>query len=147
MGKLCQTFQSPYKPLQASMLFHATCLPLSEFCDHCDCGPISKNIFLFLNLLMQKILFNKKHWFQLLSTKNDWIISLFLISIILISLLAIPSSLLSVGKKQPLTFDENFIAVPHQVTKREKVLFLFLLSVFLSFFYCFRFLAYWDHYC
>ena len=83
MIKLCQTFQSPYKPSQVSMLFHTTYLPLSEFCSRCDCGQISKNIFFFLNLLMQKIFFHKNHWFQLLSTKNNWIISLFLISITL----------------------------------------------------------------
>ena len=35
--------------------------------------------FLFLNLLVQKLFFDKNHWFQLLSTKNDWNISLFLI--------------------------------------------------------------------
>ena len=39
----------------------------------------------------------------------------------------------SVGEKA-LAFDENFIATPHQVTLREKILFLGLLSVFLSFF-------------
>ena len=43
-------------------------------------GQISENIFFFLNLLMQKIFFDKNHWFQL-STKYDWIISLLLISI------------------------------------------------------------------
>ena len=32
---------------------------------------------------MQKLFFNKNHWFQLLSTKNDWSISLSLISITL----------------------------------------------------------------
>ena len=83
MSKLCQIFQSPYKPSQAFMPFRTTHLPLSEFCDPCDCGQISENIFFFLNLLMQKIFFDKNHWFQLLSTKNNWIISLFLISITL----------------------------------------------------------------
>ena len=63
MSKLCQTFQSSHKPSQASMLFHITYLPLSEFCDPCDCGQISENIFFFLNLLMQKIFFDKNHWF------------------------------------------------------------------------------------
>ena len=36
--------------------------------------------FLFQHLLVQKLFFDKNHWFQLLSTKNDWSISLFLIS-------------------------------------------------------------------
>ena len=44
----------------------------------------------------------------------------------------------SVGEKV-LAFDENFIATPHQITLREKILFLGLLSVFLSFFFVFVF--------
>ena len=118
MSKLCQNFQSPYKLSQASLLFHITHLPLSEFCHICDCGQISENTF-FLNPLMQKIFFDKNHWFQLLSTKNDW---------------PFHHVLFLLAKKQPLTFDENFIATPHQVTYLEKVLFFGLLSVFLSFF-------------
>ena len=57
MNKFCQIFQSPYKPSQASMLFHTNYLPLSEFC---DCGEISENIYFFSespkaeNLLRQK---------------------------------------------------------------------------------------------
>ena len=35
--------------------------------------------FIFQHLLVQKLFFDKNHWFQLLSTKNDWSISLFLI--------------------------------------------------------------------
>ena len=67
------------------MLFHTSYLPSchSELCDTCDCGQISENIFFFQSLLMQKIFLDKNHWFQLRSTKNDWIISLFLISITL----------------------------------------------------------------
>ena len=95
MSKLCQISQSPFnvgKSSQATMLFYTTYLPLSEFCDPCDCGQISENIFFFLNFLMQKIFLDRNHWFQLLSTKNDcW------------------------QRKQPLTYDENFIATPHQV--------------------------------
>ena len=51
------------------MLFHTTFLSLSEFC-----GEIFENIFFILDLLVQKIFFDKNHWFQLPSTKNDWII-------------------------------------------------------------------------
>ena len=58
MNKLCRIFQSPYKPSQASMLFHTNYLPLSEFC---DCGEISENNYFFLNLLKQKIFFDKNH--------------------------------------------------------------------------------------
>ena len=124
MSKLFQTFQSPFKLSQASMLFHTTYLPLSEFdCDPCDCGQISENIFFFLNLLMQKIFFDKNHCFQLLSTKNNWIISLFLISVTLHSLPFGDSIMSSFcwQKKQSLTFDENFIATPQQITRENSV--------------------------
>ena len=38
------------------------------------------------------------------------------------------------NQKHAITFDEIFIATPHQITKREKMLLLSLLSAFLSFF-------------
>ena len=88
MSKLCQTFNhllSLHKPPCCFAL--STFLPVSFDCDpSCDCGQISENIFFFLNLLMQKIFFDKNHWFQLLSFKNNRIVSLFLISITLHSL-------------------------------------------------------------
>ena len=40
-------------------------------------------MFYFLDLLEQKLFFEKNHWFQPLSTKNDWSISLVLILITL----------------------------------------------------------------
>ena len=40
----------------------------------------------------------------------------------------------------------NHSITSYQVTLREEILFLGLLSVFLSFFFIFRILAYWDHY-
>ena len=118
MNKLCEIFQSPYKPSQASILFHTTFLRLSEFFEPCDCGQISENIFFYLNLLMQKIFFNKIHWFELLSTKNKTGSSYcsYSQSQYIVYLSVIPSCLLSVGKKQPLNFNEKFIASPHQVT-------------------------------
>ena len=86
---------------------------------------------------MQKIFFDKNHWFQLVSTKNDWIISLFLISIALHSRITsqpFHHVFFLLAKRQPLNFGENFIANPHKVTLREKILFLAFLFVFLSFF-------------
>ena len=59
------------------MLFEAT------FLSGYVCGQIFENMFYFLDLLEQKLFFEKNHWFQLLSTKNDWSISLVLISITL----------------------------------------------------------------
>ena len=113
MSKLCQTFQSPYtlqKPPRCFTLF--SFLSLSEFC-----GQIFENILFFLDLLVRKIFFRKNDWFQLLSTKNDWIISLFLISVTLHSLSVGHSIMYFVLKKtQGLDFFENYIATPHQVT-------------------------------
>ena len=44
---------------------------------------ISKKFFFFLDLLVHKLFFYKNHSLQLLSTRNNWSISLLLISIIL----------------------------------------------------------------
>ena len=140
MSKLFQTFQSPHSLHKPP---HPYCFTLPS--SHVFCGQIFENIFFSLDFLVQKLFFDKNHWFQLLSTKNDWIISLFLISITLRSLSVNHFIMSSVGE-EALAFDENFIATPHQVTLREKMLFLRLLSVFLLFCFCFCFLTYWDHY-
>ena len=78
MNKLFQTFQSPYSLHKPP---HPYCFTLPS--SHEFCGQIFENIFFSLDLLVQKLFFDKNHWFQLLSTKNDWIVSLFLISITL----------------------------------------------------------------
>ena len=128
LSKLSITFQ-PHKAT------HPYCFTLPSC--HEFCGQIFENIFFFLNLLLQKLFFDKNQRFQILSTKTDLIISLFLISITLHSLSVNHSTLPSVGNKA-LAFDENFIAATHQVTLREKILFLGLLSIFLLFlFVCF----------
>ena len=149
MSKLCQTFQSPYSLRKTPCCFTLATyllLSLSEFC-----GQIFENIFFFLDLIVQKIFFDKNHCFQLLSTKNDWIISLFLISFTLHSLSVSHSIMSSVckkkkkKKKQSLAFDENYIALLSKLPNVRK----FCFSVWsLSFFpfFCFRFLAYWDNY-
>ena len=141
MSKLCQIFQSPYKPSQASMLFHTTYLPLSELCDPYGCGQISENIFFFLNLLMQKIFFDKNHWFQLLSTKNEH--SLFLISV------ALHSLSLSHFIMSSFCWQNNDLWLPMKIlllllSKSPNTRKFCFSSCSLSFF---RFLAYWDHYC
>ena len=135
MSKLFQTFQSPYSLHKPP---HPYCFTIPS--SHEFCGQIFENIFFSLDLLVQKLFFDKNHWFQLLSTKNDWIVSLFLISITLHSLSVNHSIMSSVGE-EALAFDENFIATPHQVTLREKILFLGVLSVFLFFFFVFAFWA------
>ena len=109
---------------------------------HESCGQMFKNIFFSLDLLLQKLFYDKNHWFQLLSTKNYEIISLLLISITLHSLSVNHSIVSSVGE-EALAFDKNFIATPHQVTPPYARKFCFF-----SFFHFFHFslLAYWDHY-
>ena len=103
MSKFCQTFQSPYSFYKPPYCFHIAFFSLSEFG-----GQIFENIFFFLVLLVQKIYFDKNHWFQLLSTKNEWIISLFLISVTLHNL-SVSHSIISFvcKKKQGLTFNQN----------------------------------------
>ena len=148
MSKLCQISQSPFnvgKSSQATMLFYTTYLPLSEFCDPCDCGQISENIFFFLNLQMLKIIFDENHWFQLLSTKSSWIILLFLISITLHSL-SLGHSIMSSfcwQKKNLWLLMKTLLLLLTKSPNARKFCFL---GCSLSFFR-FRFLAYWDHYC
>ena len=61
---------------QAPILFHTTFLLVSFVVQ-------SPKTSFFLDPLVQKLFFDKHHWRQLLPTKKDWMISLFLISIIL----------------------------------------------------------------
>ena len=129
MSKFCQTFQSPYSFYKPPYCFHIAFFSLSEFG-----GQIFENIFFFLVLLVQKIYFDKNHWFQLLSTKNEWIISLFLISVTLHNLSVSHSIISFVCKKNKVWLSiKNYIATLHQVTQHEKILFLCLLSDFFLF--------------
>ena len=91
MSELCQTFQSPYSLQKPPFCFTLPSLTFTDLSlSQWDfCGQILENIFFFLNLLVQKIFFDKNpnfSWFQLLSTKDDCIISLCLISVALQSL-------------------------------------------------------------
>ena len=102
---------SPSSLTSLHAVSHYLPLSLIEFC-----RQIFENIFFFLNLLVQKIFFDKSHWFQLLSTKNDWIISLFLISITLHSLSVSHYIMSSVCKRNKLWLSmkshltrENFV--------------------------------------
>ena len=92
MSKLCQTFQSSYslhKP-PSIILFH-TYLP------QWVCGQISENIFFFLDLLVQKLFFDKKQLIPApLYLKS---ISLLLASATLLYLSTIPSCMSAVGEE------------------------------------------------
>ena len=76
MRKLYQTFQSPYSFHKPPYCFtvHPSILPQGV------CDRILENLFFFLDLLLQEHFF---HWFQLLSTKNNWNVLLFLTPITL----------------------------------------------------------------
>ena len=61
-------------------------------------------MFFFLEFLVRKLFFDKNYWFQLLSTKNDWIISLLLILVTLYSLSFNHSTMSSIGKETSFGF-------------------------------------------
>ena len=146
MSKIRQTFQSPYKSSQAPMLFYTIYLPLiSGLCDPCNCGQISKNIFFFPNFLMQKIFFDKNHWFQLLSTKNDLIISLLLISITLHSL-SLSHSIMSsfCWQKYNLWLSMKTLLLLLTKSPNARKLCFSDCSLYFFPFFRFRFLTYWD---
>ena len=146
MSKL-QTFQSfcsLHKPP------HPYWFPLLS--SYAFCGQIFENIFFFLDLLVQKLFFDKNHWFQLLSTNNNWIISLLLISVTLHSLsasLSTISSCLLLAKNFGFRWKLYCYSSPSHFTQKNFVSwFAFCLSfgVFFFFFFCFFCLVYWDHY-
>ena len=87
-------FQSPYSLHKSPYCFT---LPFSQWV---LCSNL-QNIFFFLDLLLQKLFLDKNHWFPL-STKNDLINSLLLISFTLIISLRLLSA-----KEQTSAFDEK----------------------------------------
>ena len=96
MSKISQTFQSPYslhKPPCCFTRYLFLSLSVSFVVKS------SKIISFFLDLLVHKIFFDKSHGFQILSTTNDWIVSLSLISVTLHSLSISHSIMSSVCKK------------------------------------------------
>ena len=110
---------------------------------HPNCFTILSSLMSFLDLLMQKHFFDKNHWFQLLSTKNDWIISLLLISITLhslsVSLSTIPSCLL-LAKRFWLSMKTLLLLLTKSPYARK-----FCFSVcFLSFFRFFFVFVFWP---
>ena len=139
MSKFCQTFQSPYSLYKPPYCFHIAFFSLSEFC-----GQIFGNIFFFLDLLVQKIYFDKNHWFQLLSTKNEWIISLSSHYVIYLS--AIPSFLLF-AKKTRFDFQSKTILLLFTKSPNMRKFCFSVCSLTFFCFLCFCFLDYWDDYC
>ena len=88
MNKLYQTFESPY----SLHLDHI----ISHYLPQWVCGQISENMF-FLDLLVQKLFFDKNNWF--LPPFYLKSISLLLISAILLYLSTIPSCMSAVGEE------------------------------------------------
>ena len=141
--KLFNHFISIHKPPCCFTL--PTFLSLGEFCVPCNCSQIPENIF-FLNFLEQRIFFDKNHLFQLLSTKSDWIISLFLISILFLSLgYSITSSFCWKNNNLWLSMKTLLLLLTKSSNAKKFCFSVFSLSFFLL--SRFRFLAYWDHYC
>ena len=136
MIKLYQTFQSPYNFRKASFCF--TLHPQGV----CGSNPqkyLLSGFFSAGTLLPQKPLIQAPFYNYVL--KNEWSISLSSISSFLhISLN--PFIMSAVGeqqKKQTSCFDKKFIAAPHQLTQRKKILFFSPPSLFLLFFFVFIF--------
>ena len=143
MSKL-QTFQSFYSLHKPP---HPYWFPLLS--SYAFCGQIFENIFFFLDLLVQKLFFDKNHWFQLLSNNNNWIISLLLISVTLHSLSAslstIPSCLL-LAKKLWFLMKTLLLLLAKSPYARKICFLVCFLSFFRVFLFCFCCLVYWDHY-
>ena len=123
MSKLFQTFQSPHSLHKPP---HPYCFTLPS--SHEFCGQIFENIFFSLDLLVQKIFFDKNHWFQLLSPKNDW---------------TIPSCLL-LAKRLWLSMKTLLLLLTKSHYSRKFCFSVCFRSFFCFFLFCF--LTYWDHY-
>ena len=130
-----QTFQSFYSLHKPP---HPYWFPLLS--SYAFCGQIFENIFFFLDLLVQKLFFDKNHWFQLLSTNNNWIISLLLISVTLHSLSAslstIPSCLL-LAKKLWFSMKTLLLLLTKSPYARKICFLVCFLSFFRFFFFVF----------
>ena len=142
MSKFCQTFQSPYSLHKPPYCFHIAFFSLTEVC-----GQIFGNIFFFLDLLVQKIYFDKNHWFRLLSTKNEWIISLFLISVLLHNLSVSHSTFLLLAKKTRFDFQSKTLLLLFTKSPNMRKFCSSVCSLTFFRFLRFCFLDYWDDYC
>ena len=96
-------------------------------------SKLSKNIFFSGSPCVEILLWQKQLIPASFYLKS---ISLFIISATLLYLSTIPSCMFAVGEEtsKPETsysYNENFIATPHQVTQSQKTLFVPLYSVFL----------------
>ena len=110
------------------------------------CSQIYGNIFFFTDLLVQEQFFYKSHWFQLLSTKNDWSISLLLIPIILRTSQHFYLVCCWQRKKLRASMKTLLLLLAKSPNARKKIFLCQRASVFLSLLFCLRFLASWAQY-
>ena len=140
MRKLYQTFQSSYSLHKLHTFFiHLSILSKRV------CSQIYGNIF-FTDLLVQEQFFYKSNWFQLLSTKNDWSISLLLIAIILRTSQHFYLVCCCQRKKLRASMKTLLLLLAKSPNARKKCFLCQRASVFLSLLFCLRFLASWAQY-
>ena len=140
MRKLYQTFQSSYSLHKLHTFFiHLSILSKRV------CSQIYGNIF-FTDLLVQEQFFYKSNWFQLLSTKNDWSISLLLIAIILRTSQHFYLVCCWQRKKLRASMKTLLLLLAKSPNARKKCFLCQRASVFLSLLFCLRFLASWAQY-
>lgn len=140
MRKLYQTFQSSYSLHK----LHTVFIHLSILSQRV-CSQIYGNIF-FTDLLVQEQFFYKSNWFQLLSTKNDWSISLLLIAIILRTSQHFYLVCCWQRKKLRASMKTLLLLLAKSPNARKKCFLCQRASVFLSLLFCLRFLASWAQY-
>ena len=141
MRKLYQTFQSSYSLHK----LHTVFIHLSILSQRV-CSQIYGNIFFFTDLLVQEQFFYKSNWFQLLSTKNDWSISLLLIAIILLTSQHFYLACCWQRKKLRASMKTLLLLLAKSPNARKKCFLCQRASVFLSLLFCLRFLASWAQY-
>ena len=141
MRKLYQTFQSSYSLHK----LHTVFIHLSILSQRV-CSQIYGNIFFFTDLLVQEQFFYKSNWFQLLSTKNDWSISLLLIAIILRTSQHFYLVCCWQRKKLRALMKTLLLLLAKSPNARKKCFLCQRASVFLSLLFCLRFLASWAQY-
>ena len=101
-------------------------------------------MFFFLEFIVWILFFDKNHWFQLLSTKNDWVISLLLISVTLHSLSFKHSIMSSVGEETSFGFWWKAYCYSSPSPLREKILFLKLIYFYYYYYYYYFVFVFWP---
>ena len=106
-------------------------------------GQIFEKIFFFLDLLVQKLFFEKSHWFQLISDQNDHLIVINL-AYITLTIYQPFHHVFCWQRSFGFRWKPYCYFLPSHLTRRN---FVSRSAFCLSFvFFIFRVLVYWDHY-